>query len=266
MNFPTVLNIELTNICNKNCHMCGRRKRERKDPSFYKKYSKNMPFETVEKIASQIKDKGILIQFHWDGDPMVYPRLGDALKLFEGNIRCFDTNGKLLVEKADEIIDNMESLTLSTFEDDPERPEQWATLQDFLVTKGERKPNVVIRVLGDTPRGWLKLYEDSGLLNAHRVLHKPEGSFGYKKPPVVPEHGICLEALMHPAIDVNGDMSICVRYDPEKTGVLGNVNEQTIEEIWNGEKRKEFLQNHIEGKRHKHPLCSKCEFWGVPRG
>ena len=71
---------------------------------------------------------------------------------------------------------------------------------------------------------------------------------------------------MHPAIDVNGDMSMCVRYDPERVNVFGNVYENTIEEIWNGEKRKEWMSWHIAGRRDKHPLCSKCEFWGIPRG
>ena len=246
--------------------MCGRRKIEKIDPNHYDTYSKHMPFALMEKLAKECKGRDVLIQFHWDGDPTVYPNLGELLKLFEGNIRAFNTNGKLIVKKADEIIDNMESLTISTFEDDWEREEQWEVLQEFLKIKGDRKPNVIIRRLGEIPEEWNKRYEETGLLLADRIMHKPEGSFGYTKKTTVPEYGICLEALMHPAIDVNGDMSMCVRYDPERVNVFGNVYENTIEEIWNGEKRKEWMSWHIAGRRDKHPLCSKCEFWGIPRG
>jgi radical SAM protein with 4Fe4S-binding SPASM domain len=266
MNFPTVINIELTSACNKGCFMCGRRKKEKEDPAYYDKYSQHMPFPLLEKLAKELKGKQVLLQFHWDGDPTVYPRLGDALKLFEGNIRCFNTNGKLIVKKADEIIDNLETLTLSTFEGDWEREEQWKTLQKFLEIKGDRKPNIVIRRLGNIPSKWMKRYEDTGLLMADRILHAPEGSFKYTKKTTKPEYGICLEALMHPAINVNGNMSQCVRYDPDENNIMGNVRTSTIEEIWNGEKRKQWLEWHISGQRHKHPMCSKCEFWGIPRG
>ena len=92
------------------------------------------------------------------------------------------------------------------------------------------------------------------------------GSFKYEKKTVVPEHGFCLEMLSHPAINRFGDVSTCVRFDPNREAVIGNLNEQTLEEIWNGEKRKKWLELHINGKRNQVPLCSKCEFWGIPRG
>ena len=263
--FPSIINIELTNICNKDCFMCGRRKKEREN-QMYDMYSKAIDFELLKKIATELSDRDVLIQFHWDGEPTLYPRLGDALKLFNGNIRCFDTNGKMLVEKSVEIIGNVETITLSTFEDDPDRDKQWMVFNEFLAIKGDKKPNVIIRRLGNIPSEWMTRYDGTGLLTADRILHSPDGSFGYSKKTVVPEHGICLEALIHPAINVDGNMSQCVRYDPDGINILGNIYDNTIEEVWNGDKRKEWLQWHINGKRSNHPMCSKCEFWGIPRG
>lgn len=261
--FPSIINIELTNICNKNCFMCGRRKREEKQGKIYKD---NIDFKLLEKIANEISNRQVLIQFHWDGEPTMYPRLGEALDLFRGNIRCFDTNGKLLVDKADEIINNLETLTLSTFDLDTDKEEQWDILQQFLVIKGNKKPFVIIRRLGNITEEWMKKYESTGLLMADRILHSPAGSFKYSKKTIVPEHGICLEALMHPAINVYGDMSQCVRYDPDRINILENVYKNTIEEIWNSDKRNEWLQWHSIGNRNNHPMCRKCEFWGIPRG
>jgi hypothetical protein len=49
-------------------------------------------------------------------------------------------------------------------------------------------------------------------------------------------------------------------------GIIGDVNKQSLEEIWNSPKRMEWLYYHKEGKREKIPLCSYCHFWGVPTG
>lgn len=59
----------------------------------------DMEFGLLQKIAPQIP-KGIVVQFHRDGDALMYPRFGEAVSLFKDNIRNIVTNGKLLVEKA----------------------------------------------------------------------------------------------------------------------------------------------------------------------
>jgi hypothetical protein len=41
--------------------------------------------------------------------------------------------------------------------------------------------------------------------------------------------------LQHPCINRKGDMYICVRFDPCGAGRLGNVADQSLEELWNGE-------------------------------
>ena len=92
--FPSIINIELTNACNKNCFMCGRRKREREDFELSDVYSKTIDFSLLEKLAKELSGKNIMLQFHWDGEPTMYPRLGDALNLFDGNnykLNLFDS-------------------------------------------------------------------------------------------------------------------------------------------------------------------------------
>lgn len=258
-----IINIELTSRCNKNCHICGRRMIDRDYLEITMNYG-DIEFSLLEKISKEIPFDTI-IQFHNNGEPLLYPKLREALKLFQANVRCLDTNGKLLLDKANDIIGNLETITISTFENDPEAEGQYKLVKEFLKIKGNRKPNVIIRCLGDN---WIyrKKYEKLGLTIADRILHSPMGSFNYEKKTVVPEIGICLEMWNHPAIDKDGNFSICVRFDPEKKGVIGNINDNSLQEIWNGEKRTKWLKYHIEGKRNEVPLCSKCEFWGIPRG
>jgi len=239
--------------------MCGRRKLEREQLCNWG----DMDHGMVESIAGQIDD-GIVVQFHNNGEPLLYPRLAEGLDLFRGKIRCLDTNGKLLVDKAGEIISNLETITISTFQGDPEQDEQYEILKDFLRIKGDRKPNVIVRLLGNVeaePYGKLGVK-----IFAKRILHSPMGSFDYPKPPTIPEIGICLDALSHLVIDRFGQVSMCVRFDPYGEGVIGDLNYETLDEIWNGAERQRRLTKHIEGKRDELPLCNKCEYWGVPTG
>lgn len=260
LNALTTINIELTSRCNKACWMCGRRKVDREYPALALDYG-DMDFALLQKIAPQIP-KDIVVQFHRDGDALMYPRFGEAVSLFPNNIRNIVTNGKLLVEKADEIIGNLESLSVSIFEKDIEAQEQYAVIEEFLALKKERKPFVTLRLIGDVDK---KPYEKFGQMFVRRVLHAPMGSFGYvKRSPTIPEIGMCWDFLGHPCIDRKGNVSICVRFDPKRVGILGNMHNNTLEELWNGELRRQWKTLHIQGKRAMIPLCATCEYWGVP--
>jgi MoaA/NifB/PqqE/SkfB family radical SAM enzyme len=256
----STINVELTSRCNKNCWMCGRRKVDRDYPDLALSYG-DMDFELLGIIAKQLPE-GIVVQFHRDGEALLYPRLGEALRLFPNNIRNIVTNGKLLLEKADELVDSIETLSISIFQGDAEAEEQREIIEKFLVIKGERKPFVTLRLIGEVNA---EPYEKFDQLFVHRVLHEPMGSFGYvKRTPTIPEIGICWDYLHHPCVNYQGDFSICVRFDPERTGVLGNVRTATLGDMWFGERRSEWSALHIAGKRNEIPLCAKCEYWGVP--
>lgn len=255
------VHLELTSRCNKDCWMCGRRKIDRDFPEIAMDYG-DMNFELVQKISEQLPD-GIVVQFHNNGEPLLYPRFGEAVKLFANQIRCVDTNADLIVHKADEIIENLDTITISVFEGDSEGDKQYELVKTFLKIKGNRKPNIIYRCLGnvDTER-----WEDLDGIIATRALHNPLGSFKYSKNPTIPEIGICLEILNHIAIDRFGRVSMCVRFDPKGLGIIGNAGTDSLSNIWNGPKRKEWMQYHIQGRRDKVPLCSYCDFWGVPTG
>lgn len=257
----STINVELTSICNKDCWMCGRRKIDRDYPELSMRYG-NMEFSMVESIAKQLPD-GIVVQFHNNGEPLMYPRFKEAVQLFQRQIRCMDTNGKLLLEREGDIIGNMDTLTISTFEKDEEADKQYKVIKKFLKTKKNKKPNVIIRCLGNMN---LDRYRKLGCIIATRILHSSMGSFHYRKNPTVPEIGICLDLLNHLAIRQDGKVSICVRFDPKGMGIIGDCTETSIVDIWNSLQRIEWVKLHIAGKRYKVPLCSKCEFWGVPTG
>lgn len=258
----TTVNVELTSRCNKDCWMCGRRKVDKEYPEIALKYG-DIDFELLKSVAKQLPEH-IVVQFHNNGEPLLYPRFGDAVKLFSKQIRCLDTNGKLIIEKSSEIIDNLDTLTISTFENDIEADDQYELIKEFLAMKKNRKPNVIIRCLGNID---LARYSKLGCIIATRILHSPMGSFQYKKRnPTVPEIGICLDFLGHMVIRRDGKVSICVRFDPDELGVIGDATQNSLLNIWNSQERNHWLELHIKGRRNEIPLCSYCEFWGVPTG
>jgi hypothetical protein len=241
--------------------MCGRRKIDKEYPEVAMNYG-DMDFELVKKIATQLPE-GIVVQFHNNGEPLLYPRFKEAVQLFSRQIKCADTNAKLIVEKADQIIGNLDTMTVSVIENDPEGDDQYEVVKKFLQIKGARKPRMIYRCLGSVDR---QRWEKLGGIIATRTLHNPLGSFKYEKNPTIPEIGICLEILNHMAINSSGKASICVRFDPKGLGVIGDAKSSPLVDIWNGQTRKEWIKNHLDGNRNKVPLCSYCDYWGVPTG
>lgn len=255
------INIELTSRCSKSCWCCGRRKREQENPAIKETYG-DIEFDLLSKIEKQLPSN-IVVQLHNNGEPLLYPQFGEAVKVFKRQITSIDTNGKLMVHKANEIVDNLDTMAISVIENDPEAEEQFDSIRSFLRIKGNWKPYVVLRLNGNVDRNKYSVF---GVPIATRVLHSPMGSYDYTRKVTIPEIGICREFLSHLSIDRNGIVSICVRFDPDGKGVLGNVYKETLEEMWNGKKRMKWLELHKTGKRNEIPLCAKCEFWGLPTG
>ena len=76
------------------------------------------------------------------------------------------------------------------------------------------------------------------------------------------------EPCFYPAhqifLDYNGDVLVCP-HDWNKTAVVGNFNQQTLLEIWNGRKMNALRQKLINGDRGFAP-CSGCNVNGTRTG
>jgi radical SAM protein with 4Fe4S-binding SPASM domain len=208
-----------------------------------------------------------MVQFHNNGEPLLYPDLQYAISLFSHCHTGLDTNGKALVERAFELIDVIDTLTVSFIPNDPERDDQLDQVERFLQLRGSKKPLVVFRILGQSDTEIVRyLAQKHGCLITHRVLHAAMGSWKYSSTPLIPEFGICTEILHKLSIDRYGDVSPCVRFDPKKINVLGDINEESLADIWQSEKRLRWVEYHKQGFRDKVPLCGPCEYYGIAKG
>lgn len=264
------INIELTSRCNKNCWICARRRRDREENE-ETNYG-DIDFDILKKISDEIPDN-IVIALHNNGESLLYPRFGEAVKLFKEKncITNLVTNGKLLLKKSNEIINNLDTLSISIFENDEEADKQFEILNGFLELKKDNSPFTTLRFIGNVNQDKYEQFKKYNCLFIKRSLHSSIGSSDYRNSenkkikPMIPEAGICLDFLSHLAIDRFGDVSVCVRFDKNKELVLGNIKENTLLELWNSEKRLFMKKMHVEGKRNLIPYCgNKCEFYGVP--
>ncbi len=241
--------------------MCGRRQRDKLVGD--QEYG-DMEMSLVEELSRQIP-KGISVQLHNNGEPLLYPYFGTALYSFRNHVTNIVTNGKLLIKKKDKIVGRgLDTLSVSIFENDPEQEEQYEILKEFLAWKSDRKPYVTARLIGDVCGD---RYEALGLKLVRRTMHKLEGSVFYKRQVVIPEVGYCWDMFTRLAVDRLGFVYCCVRYNPDGELVLGNINDNTLDEIWNCKKRTDMMEMHISGKREDIPFCGdKCHYYGVPIG
>ena len=260
----TGVNIEASSVCNKKCFCCGRRKVDKDMPNMIQ-YG-FMELDLLKSIANQLPESKLLCQFHRDGEFLLYPRVGECLELFKRHIRCVNTNGILLLEKFDEIVDKLDTLTVSMIPLDETWEEQYEILLKFLEKKGNRLPNVIIRMTGKIDDKRRELYEKTKCMLVDRILHDPMGSWKYDFPTTKPETGICQEMISKLSIDRYGNCSPCVRFDFKHEFVIGNLNDMSLLEIWNSPKRQEWLNLHVQCRREEIPFCGRCEFFGIPRG
>jgi radical SAM protein with 4Fe4S-binding SPASM domain len=246
------INIELTSRCNKFCSICPRWKdgKEKGD----------IPFSLLEKIEPQLDDN-VLIHFHNNGEPLLYESLMIASFLFHRQIKHFDTNGILLMKSAG-FIHQYDIISVSIIEGDPIGEEQLSILTEYLQKKPYNQ-KVIARCVGNIDEDRMRYIKELNIPIVNRVIHHPSGRNNYTKATIKPEDFICRDFLNHPAIDYKGNFYMCVKYDPEGIGVLGNVNDTLIKDMWYGTKRMEYLDKHIKD-RNDIEFCKNCEYYGYP--
>lgn len=271
LNGLSQINIELTSRCDKHtlCKFCGHQ-----DPAVHPtlKFG-DMDMPLLWDLGAELKPLGkqLVVQFHRDGDPLAirYP-LRYALGPFQANIRSIVTHGERLADCAEDLIvthDNAgcESVCVSIFRGDPDACIQLESLKSFLSKKGDRLPRVSLKVVGDMSDEELAPYSDLGVPIMRRLLHVRTGNSKYShRVPVMPEHGLCLDLLHHPSVAWDGRVYLCNRLDTHDAGLIGNLNEESLDSIWNGKLRADYIQKHIEGRRADVPPCKDCLYYGVP--
>ncbi|MCP4723514.1 MAG: radical SAM protein [bacterium] len=279
--FPRLLSIELTNACNSDCIMCPRSKLTRKITQ--------MDFNLFKKIIDECKGQKLKkINLFWFGETFIYPKLPEAIKYIKENLPKvklnISTNGALvkseIAEKVikaglDTINFDIDGATKDTFEsirknlDFNQVTENAKNFMEIRKRLGKNKPKVSVTIIKmdktvdeiDTfKEQWKEIVDSIGVNDYNTWLGNVEDrNVGEKKE--VSKAGKFTFPCDHPfnelAFAVDGTVSMCC-LDWDCSEEIGDINENTVKEIWTGEKMKEKRQLMIDNKYDQIPICKNC--------
>ncbi|MFC1679665.1 radical SAM/SPASM domain-containing protein [Elusimicrobiota bacterium] len=276
--FPAKVWIENTNHCNAKCAMCPRETHDRKQGI--------MDFSLFEKIVSETARHAAAVErvhLHNFGEPLVDKRLVDRIRFAkESGIRhvYFVTNGALLNDGvAKGIIEaGLDEMKISFYGTDRDTynktmvgldfEKTLANVRRFFEIRGElgrRNPKVVVQYLPqETNRSRVKEFEAlvAPLLDPSRgdsfyifELHNYGGGRDYVKLGAFTR--ICPFPWSTIVILHDGRVVMC---SPDYNGlnVVGDVREQTIAEVWNGERYRRARAAFRRLDYRDYPACAEC--------
>ncbi len=282
--------IETSTLCNLNCVYCAHSKH------LYPE--KNMSMDDYIKIIGNLKefDEPLKkIELFFFGEPLCNPMLPEmieyARKSGVSETVDFTTNGLLLTkERVDELRKHgmPDTMRISLQGIDSQSYELYAGAQiDFeqmlrnfrylYENKGDCKISMKVAdiSLKKYPDGKEKfeeifgnyadtlfvesiipIYQDVSYDEIDDSIEKNAVS-GREKVNQSKINKVCHRPFYRLAVRVNGDVTAAC-CDQMHDIKYGNINDNSIVEIWNSKKRNEFLKMMLRGERFKHPYCKDC--------
>jgi len=268
---PEFIQMETVTKCNAKCPFCPQNEIVR-DPA-------RMPTETWRKIVDDTRGWGITYRPFLTNEPFVDNRMPEVVRYIKGNDPTarveFNTNGELMTEKL-----SIELL------------EAGVDIMRFSIDGLSREIYEPSRIgidftkVMERTRRFLELWDEGGyrdkVFTELRMIEVPENKHevepykdfwgprcsevlittmyqwpwtGQKREDVVLKP--CLKILDEVFFYTNGNATICC-WDVHERAVVGNVNEQSVGEIWESYAMRCMRAALDDGRRDLLNLCSRC--------
>ncbi len=272
---PRFIQLETVTKCNAKCPFCPQNEIVR-DPA-------RMPESTWRKIVDDSRGWGVTYRPFLTNEPFVDNRMPAMVRYIKDNDPTarveFNTNGELVTAKLGrELLEagvdimrfSIDGLSRETYE--PSRvgidfDRVMARVQGFLEMwdKGGYRDTVFTEVR------MIEVPENTHEVRAYREFWEPKCSevvvtklyqwpwTGQKPADVVLKP--CLKILDEMFFYSNGNATICC-WDVHEKAVIGNVNRQSVQEIWDGYAAQCLRAVLDDGRRDLIHLCSRCNAYG----
>lgn len=284
---PEVFAIESTNYCNLKCVMCPRG-----EPDIMDRALGTMGDALFRRIVDETEYFTDPCWFHWFGEPLMHPGLFGQIEYAKSAgvpSLAISTNATLLHRSnATAILDSKLDRILIAF--DGARKETYeavrksstfsfeqvrANIEEFLALRAARKqrtPHVILSiiVMEDTKDELREFGDFWKARGADEILFKPFVTWGGQTTDFVhlaaSEERDLLQSHLraHPCrflwesvvVAWDGRVVPCC-FDYNATMVMGNLNTQSLGDIWNSEAYVRLRREELEGKNVQ-PLCRNC--------
>ena len=258
MNLPNRVTLELTNRCNRSCVSCPRLKTD---------YPLgDMSLELLKKILDQLPSDTCIVPF-FRGESLIHPRFYDIMKLFRRfKTVQLATNGDLLtLDNQNAILKSCTfvSYSLHTFG----YPTDFMSVVNFLGRARNNDISTQVSIL-DTVisedkelfiKEWLEYVDRVRIYVEHSAVGFGDVSLKYR---TISESLLCRIPLNDMVVYWDGRVALCC-YDWDNKLSLGNLNDRTIESVWNGEVYNKVRLLHRTGRRKQVESCKDCDYWMI---
>lgn len=283
---PIHLDIEATSNCNLKCKMCPRTDMV-EDGIFWE--VRNFDFVLYKQIVTDAASKGLCsIKYNYLGEPLMNPRLVEMIRFAkeQGVVDVmFNTNASLLTERiARQLIESGLDKLFFSF-DSPYRDhynEIRVNAEYDKVLRNIKRFMQLREEMGSvkpfTRVSMVRMKENEEEWQAFKTLFEPivdavayvdyvehtnqkskDGKALYNIAPVKTstKKFCCPQLWQRMFIHPDGVVSVCC-VDAARTLKVGNIHQNTVEEIWNGPQYQKLRELHASGRIDQIPICAQC--------
>jgi radical SAM protein with 4Fe4S-binding SPASM domain len=273
---PFVLFVEPTNVCNFKCPICPE-----SFPNYEQQagYYQKMKAETWRNVLKSLRGwcKLKTIRFYHTGEPLLNGDLGNMIREAHAVSERTEvtTNASrlnrtwavaLIAAELDYLRISVYGTTAEAYQRETGNPgcTPLSTLFNVSELRKERdarralKPHIHAELVTSEPGqedAFLTQWRDVADSTGVKALHNWGDSLvsvGSKSTKLV-----CPFPFYELAVKSNGDVSVCC-VDWSNQLVVGNVNRESLREIWEGPRLKELRDTHLAGRRDKLVACRDC--------
>ena len=280
--FPERINVEPTNRCNMRCRLCPH--------PVLKRPRGNMDPDLSRRIARECAPRGTTLWLQYMGEPLMHPRILEMIAAGreEGVARIgLSTNASLLDERMTEglLSNGLDRLECSVDAVDPEgfRAARGTgdfhtvvkNIERFLAAKRRRgldRPVTSLQYMaftlaGEGVRRRVVAHWKDRLCPGDFIMSIRDYSFAgsVRAPRPGGVRTACAWPFRSAVILWDGSVVLCGS-DCHGRHVLGDLNRESLHDVWNGEGFVQVRDLHRKGLWDRHALCAGCDDWALSDG
>ena len=286
---PFIINVDPADSSNFQCGFCPTG--DRKLMKEIGRPLKTMDFELFKKIIDDLNefDNPIkVLRLYKDGEPLVNPNFAKMVAYAKQSNKILKidttTNASLLTpQRSLEIIEaGLDKINISV---EGINAEQYMNFSKYKIDfnkfvenirffyENKKQCEVVVKINGDIlskedKEFFIDTFKDiaDGVYIEHIMscwpnfelrdgleVNQEEGIYGQE----IKEVDVCPYVFYSFSLNSDGQASLCF-LDWSKKLLIGDVRNESVKNIWLGEKLKSYQKMFLEGNRKSHPVCKDC--------